>query len=56
MHPSAKGPGALLVRELVAALQANTAAATACLKLQAGLTGTMADALPVVADVLARHV
>jgi hypothetical protein len=52
MHPTAKGPDALLVRELVAALQANTAAATACLKLEAGLTGrSMALILPTISDV-----
>lgn len=39
LHPGSKSPEALLVRELVAALQANPAAATACLKLQASLTG-----------------
>jgi hypothetical protein len=42
LHPGSKSPEALLVRELVAALQANPAAATACLKLQACLTGKQA--------------
>ena len=42
MHPTSKSPEALLVRELVPALQGNPAAAAACLKLQAGLTGKRA--------------
>lgn len=42
MHPTSKSPEALLVRELVPALQGNPAAAAACLKLQAGLTGERA--------------
>lgn len=44
MHPTARAPEALLVRELVGALQGNTAAATACLKLQdnmQGMSGTI---------------
>ncbi len=39
MHPTARSPEALWVRELVPALHANPAAAAACLKLQASLTG-----------------
>jgi hypothetical protein len=39
MHPTSRSPEALLVRELVPALQGNPAAAAACLKLEASLTG-----------------
>jgi hypothetical protein len=39
MHPTSRSPEALLVRELVPALQGNPAAAAACLRLEASLTG-----------------
>eukprot|EP00878_Enallax_costatus_P024090 GHUV01025681.1.p1 GENE.GHUV01025681.1~~GHUV01025681.1.p1 ORF type:complete len:600 (+),score=218.23 GHUV01025681.1:550-2349(+) len=38
MHPKSKSPEALLVKELVSALQANEAATAACLQLVGGIT------------------
>lgn len=46
LHPGSRSPEALLVRELVAAVQGNPAAAAACLKLQGASQGGHWNKLP----------